>query len=359
VTDGTAFLGAGRKAAQSARFRKLIQFLIMRSMADGRMLAYDRFHKMTLILCHFGADITAHRRKAARSRHLCGLVVDPALCSNLHVQISASDLDTLKEAYFRLENPSLAVRLSSSVGMPVEAVVKQLGKRAPKAVVDVVSSSTRKAIEFVKLNTVHTIRGEESAPASPRLHKAAAATTGAVSGFFGLESLIIELPVTTGIMFRSIVDIARAEGESPKDDETIINAMQVFTMGSGLSDKDDAAETSYYGTRLALSKAVTDALQYLASHGVGKVSAPVLVRFISAIASRFGVVVTQKAMAQALPIVGAVGGGLVNTVFISHFQDMARGHFSIRRLERKYGADTIRDSYQLLVNDVGSDIQPT
>lgn len=264
------------------------------------------------------------------------------------MQISSSDLVALKEAYSRLENPSLAIRISSTVGMPVEAVAKQLGKKAPQAVRDVVGNSTRKAVEFVMLNTIRTLTGEEPTPASLRLHQAAAATTGAVSGFFGLESLIIELPITTGIMFRSIVDIARAEGESPNDNETIINAMQVFTMGSGLSDKDDAAETSYYGARLALSKAVTDALQYLASQGVGNASAPVLVRFISAVASRFGVVVTQKAMAQALPIVGAVGGGLVNTMFISHFQDMARGHFTIRRLERKYGADTVRDAYQLL-----------
>jgi len=264
------------------------------------------------------------------------------------VQLSATDLDALKEAYSRLENPSLAIRLSSAVGMPVESIARQLSKKAPKAVVDVVGNSTRKAIEFVMLNTVRTLTGEESTPASPRLHKAAAATTGAVSGFFGLETLIIELPITTAIMFRSIVDIARAEGESPQNSETIISAMQVFTMGSGLSDKDDAADTSYYGARLALGKAVTDALQYLASHGIGDASAPVLVRFVSAIASRFGVVVTQKAMAQALPIVGAVGGGLVNTMFISHYQDMARGHFSIRRLERQYGADTVKESYQLV-----------
>jgi hypothetical protein len=268
--------------------------------------------------------------------------------------LSPTDLITLTEAYSRLENPSLAIRLSSAVGMPVEAVAKQLAKKAPSSVMDVVDVSTRRAIEFVMLNTIRTLSGEGAGSASPRLHKAAAATTGAVSGFFGIQALIIELPVTTGIMFRSIVDIARAEGESPQDSETIVNAMQVFTMGSGLSDKDDAAETSYYGARLALGKAVSDALQYLATHGVRNASAPVLMRFVSAIASRFGVVVTQKAMAQALPIIGAVGGGLVNTMFISHFQDMARGHFAIRRLEREYGVDVVREAYQLLVVDEGS-----
>jgi len=261
------------------------------------------------------------------------------------MELTKSELATLEAAYTKLENPSWWVQLSSAAGMPVEAVTRQLSKKAPEAVVNVVSKSTHKAIEFVMQSSVWTMKGEEQAPASPKLHKAAAMTTGAVAGFFGLETLIVELPLTTGIMFRSIADIARAEGESPKDPETIMNCMQVFAMGSRLSDKDDAAETSYYGVRVALSKAVTDALQYVASHGVGSASAPALVRFISAIAARFGIVVTQKAMAQTIPVLGAVGGGLVNTIFISHFQDMARGHFSIRRLERKYGDDVVKDAY--------------
>jgi hypothetical protein len=91
-------------------------------------------------------------------------------------------------------------------------------------------------------------------------------------------------------------------------------------------------------------------LQYVASQGVGSASAPALVRLVSAVAARFGVVVTQKAMAQAIPVIGAVGGGLVNTMFISHFQDMARGHFAIRGLERKYGNDVVKHAYLQLKN---------
>ena len=261
------------------------------------------------------------------------------------MELTKSELATLEAAYTMLENPSWWVQLSSAAGMPVEAVARQLSKKAPAAVVNVVSKSTHRAIEFVMQSSVWTMKGEEQGPASPRLHKAAALTTGAVAGFFGLETLIVELPLTTGIMFRSIADIARAEGESPKDPETMMNCLQVFAMGSRLSDKDDAAETSYYGVRVALSKVVTDALQYVASHGVGSASAPPLVRLISAVAARFGIVVTQKAMAQTIPVLGAVGGGLVNTIFISHFQDMARGHFSIRRLERRYGDDVVKNAY--------------
>lgn len=264
--------------------------------------------------------------------------------------LPSEDLLVLRDAYEKLENPSLAIRISSAVGMPVEAVTRELGKRAPDAVVEAVSQSTHKAIEFVLQSSMRSIRSEAGTAASPKLHTAAAMTTGAVAGFLGLGTLIVELPLTTGIMFRSIADIARAEGESPQDPETVLNCMQVFAMGSRATDKDDAAETSYYGVRVALSKAVADALQYVAAHGAGNASAPALVRLISALASRFGIVVTQKAMAQTIPVIGAIGGGLVNTVFISHFQDMARAHFAIRRLERQYGADTVRDAYRQLAS---------
>ena len=43
---------------------------------------------------------------------------------------------------------------------------------------------------------------------------------------------------------------------------------------------------------------------------------------------------------------GAAGGAAVNLIFINHFQDMARGHFTVRRLERKYGEEMIRSEYE-------------
>lgn len=70
-----------------------------------------------------------------------------------------------------------------------------------------------------------------------------------------------------------------------------------------------------------------------------------LVRFIAEIANRFGIQVSEKAAAQAIPALGAAGGALINTLFIDHFQDMARGHFIVRRLERTHGEETIKTLY--------------
>jgi EcsC protein family len=65
-------------------------------------------------------------------------------------------------------------------------------------------------------------------------------------------------------------------------------------------------------------------------------------------ASRFGVVVTQKLAVQAVPFIGAVGGAAVNYAFIDHFQEVARAHFIVRGLERRYGKDTVRAAYDRL-----------
>ncbi|MGC7931746.1 hypothetical protein ACP3VS_24590, partial [Lysinibacillus sp. VIII_CA] len=59
----------------------------------------------------------------------------------------------------------------------------------------------------------------------------------------------------------------------------------------------------------------------------------------------FGLVVSDKVAAGAVPILGAVGGATVNVIFMDHFQRIAQGHFTLRRLERAYGSAEIRQRY--------------
>jgi hypothetical protein len=67
---------------------------------------------------------------------------------------------------------------------------------------------------------------------------------------------------------------------------------------------------------------------------------------VTAVASRFGVVVSEQTAAKAVPVVGAAGGAVINVLFMNHFQDMARGHFIVKRLERTYGMDLVRAAYE-------------
>ena len=52
---------------------------------------------------------------------------------------------------------------------------------------------------------------------------------------------------------------------------------------------------------------------------------------------------------MAVPAIGAAGGALINSIFINHFQDMARGHFIVRRLERHYDKELVLAEYQKLM----------
>ncbi len=117
---------------------------------------------------------------------------------------------------------------------------------------------------------------------------------------------------------------------------------------SGEGVPDNPAESGYFAARTALASAVTEAAKHLAKKGLAKGSAPALVRLVALIGSRFGVVVSEKAAAQAIPVLGAAGGALINTIFIGHYQEMARGHFIVRRLEKIHGGDTVRLAYEEL-----------
>src|SRR5215470_6240186 len=64
------------------------------------------------------------------------------------------------------------------------------------------------------------------------------------------------------------------------------------------------------------------------------------------VANRFSATVTQKTAAQAVPVIWAVGGAAVNVLFMNHFQNMAWGHFTVRRLEWRYGHDLVKRAYR-------------
>jgi len=103
--------------------------------------------------------------------------------------------------------------------------------------------------------------------------------------------------------------------------------------------------------RCMLAKSVTQAARFIVERGVIEEGGPILVRFITQVASRFGLVVTQKLAAQAIPLVGALGGAAVNYAFIEHFHEVARGHFAVRRLERTYGKAVVRKAYERFAQD--------
>lgn len=256
------------------------------------------------------------------------------------MQLTQEDLAELRVARDLLENPGLAAKLTNLLGAPLEKGFALLPEKWSQAIQKAVDLSLRRALE-VALATL----GSRSRRSWERLHKIAVVGTGGLGGAFGLAALPIELPLSTTLMLRSIADIARSEQEDLAQPEAQLACLEVFALG-GPGDQDDAAETGYYAVRAALAHSVAEAARHLAERGFTKEGAPALVRFLSAISSRFGIIVSEKVAAMAIPAIGAVGGAAVNALFIDHFQNMARGHFKIRKLERRYGKELVKRIYQ-------------
>ena len=258
------------------------------------------------------------------------------------MRLPPHDEADLRYAKDLLENPSLAARVAGALGRPIERGLGAL----PAGASEMVAAATRKSLDAAVAFAVASM-DERRRDSVDWGHKLAVAMTGAAGGMFGLPALAIELPLSTTIMLRSIADIARSEGEAIKTTESKLACIEVFALG-GRQASDDASESAYFAVRLALAKALTEAAQHLAGRGVTGTGVPAMVRFISQVAVRFGVPVSEKVIAQSLPVVGAAGGAILNTLFIDHFQDMARGHFIVRRLERHHGRETVRVAYMRL-----------
>jgi hypothetical protein len=255
-------------------------------------------------------------------------------------QMDPVDVAALRAAAEHLEHPSFAARLGSVVGTPIELALRLLPPRWYRRLHEAAESVIEKALSAA----VSSMDLKQTSGPPDGFFGALSVVTGAAGGLFGLAGLIVELPITTAIMMGAIAEIARREGEDLDSLEARLACVQVFALG-GRAHDDDAADTGYYGVRLALASTVSSALAHAAQHGAAGKGAPLLLDLVGGIAGRFGATLSQKGAAQVVPLVGAAGAAVVNLIFVRHFQEMAHAHFTVRRLERKYGDEMVRGAY--------------
>jgi hypothetical protein len=282
--------------------------------------------------------------------------------------LSDEDRRFLQEAAEYLENPGFLIQVTNLVGKPAEFVINAL----PGSMQRIVAGTTQKALHSAMEWAVWSLP-DRSAVESPaddenaakvaslqrrdaRHHTAVTAVTGAVGGFFGLPGAAVEIPLTTTVMLRSIARIAADSGARLDDPATRLQCLAVFSLGSQPLEE---MESAYLTTRIGLAMALNKASQFLATgsarelgEALSKGTAPILVRLINEIATRFQIVVSEKLAAQALPVMGAAMGALLNTAFTEHFNSVARYHFGILRLERQHGQQPVQDAYRAVCQQV-------
>ena len=257
--------------------------------------------------------------------------------------LQPGDQEVLAHAVIRLEQSNFAVRLAEYAGQPINRVLGALPRVANDRIRAAVHAAMLRCLR-VAISSLETKSLRRPSSLRP---KVVSGLAGGVSGFVGLAALPIELPVTTTNMLRAIAEVARAEGEDLGDRRTQIACLEVFALGR--REGGVGTDAGYYALRAMLARATGDAVGYLVQRGVAEETAPVLMRFATEVATRYGFVVSERAAASAVPLIGAIGGAAINWIFMDYFQEIARGHFAIRRLERQYGAEPVRAVYQEVV----------
>jgi hypothetical protein len=115
------------------------------------------------------------------------------------------------------------------------------------------------------------LQAETAADPWDWFHKIAVGASGAACGFVGAPGLIWDLPFTTGMIMRSIADIARSfPGESLDAEDTKRACIEVFAFG-GPEAKDDDTESAYWSTRIGLSHVTIEALVKIVASRFGTV----------------------------------------------------------------------------------------
>lgn len=266
-------------------------------------------------------------------------------------QIPQEDIALLHKAKKDLIRVPYTMRALNTLGTPIEKGITLV----PEKYQSKITETVKKALQLsVKANLKTLKNNKTEVKASNRMYKVVTTGTGFVGGFFGIAGFTADILLSTKFLMRSIMDIARSQGEDITDPKVQLQCLQVFALG-GTSTDDDALDSSYYGTRIALDQALSQIASTVAKQGAKKflqsiaASAPgAMGGFMGKIISRYSVQVLDKFAAQAIPIVGAASGAGLNLLFLTHFQRVATAHFTIIRLEKKYGKEKIIEVYNTI-----------
>jgi len=228
-----------------------------------------------------------------------------------------------------LEIMRLAQRHARAMG-PVMSLVTKLGGTIEKQMTHLPPAFRQKVEKLTGDALQHALtladKGRNAPDFGPRAAPALAAMTGAVGGAGGIASSLVELPVTVTVILHSVLRAAEAEGFDTTLPEVRAEALRVLASGGPL-DFDDGIDTAFLGARLTLS-----------GSALNKILASVVPGFATAL--------SQKLAAQAVPVLGAVAGATLNTVFLMYYRELAHIRFALLRLSIQHGAETVRTAFE-------------
>ena len=261
----------------------------------------------------------------------------PALSGSLPASpLDQAALAELERAVRQLEEEGFADRVASLLGRTTGGGVQWARRFVPSTLLSepmiaMAQDAAAAALRAAVTAATWGLDKQRRRRTPEWVRTASVAATGAAGGAAGLPGTLAELPATTTLLLREIARIAAEEGEDLGTEEARAECLAVFALG-GLD-----GEGGYYAARVALAEVLGGA--------AGLALRSTTPRLLTTVASRFGVPVAWKAAGQALPFAGAAAGAALNALFMQHFRGRARGHFTVRRLERRYGTEAVQAAY--------------
>lgn len=198
------------------------------------------------------------------------------------------------------------VHLMNALGNKAEAALTRLPSPARVAV----EKAIRQALILSLRGAGHSRRIWPVQPES--WSRMVTAGLGAVGGATGLPGALIELPLTTTLLLRSIQDVAAEHGFDPDSEPVRFDVLEVFSSAGPLKH-DDGVDTAFVTQRIGLAAGGLDAV-------------------VALVAPRLAVAFGPKVAAQMVPVIGAVAGSSLNFAYAGYYRDMAHVHFGLRKL---------------------------
>ena len=227
----------------------------------------------------------------------------------------------LAHAHARVDRSWLA--RSRSLGAGVEAQWARL------------PAGFRKQVEDRVGDALHLGLGLAAAApqVGPRGQRWLVIASGAVGGAAGLAGALAELPVALILFLQAIREEARAAGLDPDRDGVRRATIDILSSGHAVP-VSDMLDPAFVSSRLAL--AGPGMAGGLAGGLSGALSA-----WIARAAPRLVPVLGQRLAAQAVPVVGALGGAVLNAAWLDHYRKLARIRFRLMALAEHHGVEPV------------------
>lgn len=277
----------------------------------------------------------------------------------MRLALNQQELSFIEEAAAFLERPSSLVSATDRLGKPLDRLQNSLPQGAQQLVKQAVHLSLKSALRVA----IKSLPQEQRIPGSwndtlnaTRLsawtHTAAVTTTGAIGGAMGTAALLVELPLTTSLILRSISSMAHQWGHDLRKPEIQLQCLYVFTLGSSHNRADDEMDSAYISARLAYHGLIRELASFIGSHSLKDVflalekgTLPALVKFASLLIPCFERTLLKNIMSKSVPIISAVGSAALNAGFCQYFTNAARYHFGLMHLEARHGREAVHHHY--------------